>query len=211
MLDICLLKKTCYHWLLISELQHLCSIAICFSSFQFCFAVTKCCLSFPFCMAALEAHYGALWVQCEYCLILSKQQGLANSSVNYIPVGLGATLRKSFSEPLCFVIGGSVLSPKWLFCCCDRWKRVVRWGLSSSPSLGAGSSAPFCAEIWGSCKETAEETVGWRMCPLQPFAPGCCWLPETVKETLFFQFYLNKKLQPNMDDCNDEIYLHLCW
>lgn len=56
----------------------------------------------------------------------------------------------------------------------------------------------------------AEETVGWRRCPSQPSAPGCCWLPGTKKETLFFQFYFNKMLQPNMDDCNDEIYQHLC-
>lgn len=47
-------------------------------------------------MAALYAHYGALWVQYQYCLILSRQQGLENSSVNDIPVGLGAPLRKTF-------------------------------------------------------------------------------------------------------------------
>lgn len=56
----------------------------------------------------------------------------------------------------------------------------------------------------------AEETVGWRRCPSQPSAPECCWLPETKKETLFFQFYLNKMLHLKMGDCNAEIYQHLC-
>lgn len=171
---------------LAAESQHS-SIATRFSCFHFGFAVTKYCFLFPSCTAAFYAHCGVLWVQCQHCLIPSKTQGLANRSVNCIPAGLGAPLPEP-SLPLYVVLseGGNLLSPRWLFCCCDRWKRVVRWGLSSSPSLGAGSSALFCAEIWGSCKETAEETVGWRRCPWQPSAPGCCWLPGTKKGNLIF-------------------------
>lgn len=93
------------------------------------------------------------------------------------------------------VISGSVISPRWLFCYCDRWKRDVRWGLSSSPNLGAGSSAPVYAETWESCKETAEETAGWRTCPLRPSAPGCCLLPGTKKIKRGFFPILSKKIK----------------
>lgn len=100
-------------------------------------------------------------------------------------------------------IGRTVVSPKWWFCCCDRWKRAVRWGLSSSPSPGAGSSAPSCAGIWESCKEMAEGTVGWRMCPLQPSAPGCYLLPgekrrkpcssNSVKTKIWSQIWMTER------------------
>lgn len=107
----------------------------------------------------------------------------------------GAKIKRRCTD----VISGSVISPRWLFCCCDQWKRDVRWGLSSSPSLGAGSSAPVYAETWESCKETAEETVGWRTCPLRPSAPGCCLLPGTKKtpKNSFFPILFEKiKIKP---------------
>lgn len=76
---------------LTAESQHS-SIATRFSCFHFGFAVTKYCFLFPSCTAAFYAHCGVLWVQRQHCLIPSKQQGLADSSVNCIPAGLGAPL-----------------------------------------------------------------------------------------------------------------------
>lgn len=39
-----------------------------------------------------------------------------------------------------------------------------------------------CAVTWGNCRGTVGETVGWRMCPSQPSALGCCWLPGAKME-----------------------------
>lgn len=97
------------------------------------------------------------------------------------------------------------LLPMWWFCCCGRWRTGVHWGLSSSPSQAAESSAVSCAGTWGSCRGTAGETVGWRRCPSPPVAPGCCWLPGTKMEKLRYSEILVtsirlKDMHPKMDE-----------
>lgn len=94
-----------------------------------------------------------------------------------------------------------VSSPRWLFGCCGRWRKAVHWGLSSSPSLGAGSSAVSCAGTWGNCRGMAEETGGWRTCPSRPSVPGYYLLPGEKMEKQRKQSII----LPVTPDCTERI------